>query len=146
MVFLGFKDADWCPVQEWFDALPLDHQDEIVSLLNILGNRPPGLWRRPEFDRLAGAGGISEIRMDDDIRDERGSYSYRIYGYFGPSNDQYTFLHAIDKNLSKERNDHEGKRIARERLGQVGHGATVHRFDFESGNLGPIAKGAEGKS
>ena len=127
--FLGFQSAsDDRPVQTWFDGLPDKDRDEIKDLLVHMQNITNRLWRKPEFDPLEGAGGISEIRCD--IRDERGVVNYRLYGYFGPGEREYTFLHGICK---KVRNDYDGKRIAKDRLHQIGYGATVHKFSFERG-------------
>jgi hypothetical protein len=126
--FLGFQSPEGRPVQSWFDGLPDNDRYEILDLLNTLANVTDKLWRRPEFDPLEGAGGISEIRVPD-IRSESGSVTYRIYGYFGPGNREYCFLHGTDK---KGKNDKGGKAIARDRLDELNRGeATVHKFAFE---------------
>jgi hypothetical protein len=137
--FLGFESAhEGQPVQSWFDGLPETDRDEIIDVLVQLQNAINRLWRRPEFDPLEGEGGISEIRIPD-IRSSKGVAYYRIYGYFGPSEREYTFLHATDKI---ERNDRDGKDRARDRLTQIQSGdATVHKFDFEKGPVVEIKKG-----
>lgn len=137
--FLGFQSpVDGRPVQLWFDGLPENDRFEIQDLLNYLANTTDRLWRRPEFDPLEGAGGISEIRIPL-IRSESGSVTYRIYGYFGPGVCQYCFLHGADK---KVKNDEEGKFIAKDRLGQIKRGeATAHKFVFEKGIVVEITKG-----
>jgi hypothetical protein len=85
------------------------------------------LRARPFFDPLEGADGISEIIVPD-IRDAGGVAYYRIYGFFGPEERQYTFLHATNK---RARNDRDGKNTATERLAQLQSGdATVHKFNF----------------
>jgi hypothetical protein len=126
--FLGFESAqDGRPVQVWYDRLPETHKEEIRDLLLYLEKAPSRLWRRPEFDPLIGAGGISEIRAPE-IRHAGGSVIYRIYGYFGPGEHEYTFLHATAK---KVRSDKHGKRIAKSRLDQLARGhATAHQFSF----------------
>ena len=127
-LFLGFESLlEGRPVQKWFRGLPEDHRDEIVYLLLQLQNVRDSLWRRPEFDRLKGAGGISEIIVPD-IRHAGGVACYRIYGYAGPGKHEYTFLHGTNK---KVKNDLEGKRIAKERLDQIRcDEARVHKFNF----------------
>ena len=137
-LFLGFcSDDQGRPVQSWFDGLPENDRYEILDLLNTLANVTDRLWRRPEFDPLEGAGGISEIRVPD-IRSGSGSITYRIYGYFGPGSHEYCFLHGTDK---KEKNDKGGKSIARNRLDQLKHGeATVHKFAFEKSVVVEITK------
>jgi len=118
------------PVQLWFDTLPDDDRYEILDLLNMLSNVTSKQWTRPEFDRLEGAGGISEIRVPE-LRSASGSVTYRIYGYFGPVSRQYCFLYGTDK---KVRNDEKGKRIAKNRLDELQDGAArVHEFAFLRG-------------
>src|SRR5271156_2248189 len=107
------------PVQAWYNELPDDAKDEIRDLLNYLQKLTNKLWRRPEFDGLDGAGGISELRPPDiplEITGELEVVTYRIYGYFGPSYGVYTFLHGVRKDV---RNDTHGKRIARDRLRRI---------------------------
>ncbi len=114
-------------MQTHFDSLPDAHRDEILDLLGYLQNAIQSLWRRPEFDPLDGEYGISEIRPAD-IRDDEGVTYYRIYGYFGPCEGEYTFLHLTAKRV---KNDRDGKKIARERLDRIRCGkATVHKFEF----------------
>jgi hypothetical protein len=134
--FLGFQSArEGQPVQAWYDVLPENHKGEVTDLLTYLQNVTNRLWRRPEFDPLDGEGGISEIIVPD-IRDSQGVFYYRIYGFFGPQEHEYTFLHATNK---KVRNDRHGKNIARDRLRQLQQGeaggARVHKFSFEKGPL-----------
>jgi hypothetical protein len=126
--FHGFESlSEGRPVQVWFDGLPEDHRSEIAFLLMQLENVKASLWRRPEFDPLDGAGGISEIIIPD-IRDSSGVTYYRIYGYFGPGEHKYTFLHGTDKDV---KNDIEGKKIARDQLGKIERGeAGIHKFAF----------------
>jgi hypothetical protein len=126
--FIAFESTlEGRPVQIWYDGLPANDRYEILDLLNTLANVTNSLWRRPEFDPLEGAGGISEIRVPP-LRSESGVVIYRIYGYFGPSSREYCFLHGTNKEV---RNDEQGKSIASDRLDQLGRGnATVHKFAF----------------
>jgi hypothetical protein len=126
--FLGFESTwEGRPVQKWFNGLPECHRDEIVDLLLYMQNLTKSLWRRPEFDRLDGAMGISEFIVPD-VRDSHGAFYYRLYGYFGPAEHQYTFLHGRNKDV---KNDVKGKGIAERRLGEIiRREAGVHRFDF----------------
>ena len=115
------------PVQQWFDGLPDDAKSEIAYLLAQMQNVTRSLWRRPEFDPLIGAGGISEIRVPD-IRHSEGLICYRIYGYFGPQAREYTLLHGTHKDV---KNDVDGKATAKKRLDQIADGsAGVHKFNF----------------
>lgn len=142
--FLGIESVEeGRPSQEWFDSLPDEHQGEIIAVLQYLGNVPKGLWVRPNFDPLEGAGGISEIIVPD-IRGLTGVAYYRIYGYFGPGKQEYTFLHATDK---KARNDKDGKAIAQRRLGELQRReAGTHKFDFETRPSKQIGKGSGDKN
>jgi hypothetical protein len=113
------------PVLDWMAALPPAHKFEMLFLLNTMSVATRSQWRRPEFDPLGGAGGISEIRVPD-VRDDSGIFFYRIYGFFGPDKRQYCFLHG---NSKEEKNDTEGKSIAKQRLDAISAGhATAHKF------------------
>jgi hypothetical protein len=141
--FLGFESAqDGQPVQEWFDQLPEDAKYEIVDLLNTLQKVTDRLWRRPEFDPLIGAGGISELRPGDILLNSGEKLelaTYRMYGYFGPGSGVYTLLHGVRKGV---RNDRRGKTVARNRLRQLQRGdATTHEFNFETRHHSEIAEG-----
>jgi hypothetical protein len=131
--FLGFESKEGRLVQAWFDGLHEDVKDEIrdlvVTYLSKLTNK---LWRRPEFDLLDGAGGISEIRPKEVSVEKDGEIeteTYRIYGFFPKDRRHtYVFLHGTRKGM---KNDGPGKRIARDRLRQLEQGkATVHEFSF----------------
>lgn len=120
--FLCFiSEHEGCPVQSWFDDLPDEVRDEIRDILRYLRFKTKSKWEKPTFDPLEGEGGISELRLGKISREENGvikTYTYRIYGFRGlrELDHSYIFLHGNDKNV---RNDKNGKRIARERLGQI---------------------------
>jgi hypothetical protein len=138
--FCGFESiAEGRPVQIWFNSLSEVERDEITDLLVYLQNMTASLWRRPEFDPLNGDVGISEIRVPELRLSKKGKIkkvTYRIYGFHGPTERTYTFLHATDKEV---KNDKLGKSIARARLFELRRGAaTIHKFDFE-GKLDPKA-------
>ena len=128
--FYGFKSKqEGLVVQEWFNRLEPDAQDEIINLVTHLRTRPSGQWIRPDFDPLDGEGGISELRPRD-IRTLTGNTVYRIYGFREyPTKYCYTFLNGTDKDVS---NDIKGKAIAKGRLSQLllDQGGDVHKFDF----------------
>ena len=128
--------AEGCPVQSWFDGLPLDHKDEIVDLLDYVRNTTGRPWPEKMYDPLKGAGGISEIKVEKIPCERNGKLieiTYRMYGFFGPKERKhsYTFLHAWEKNV---KNDRLGKKIAKGRLDELLRGGTdagVRQFDFE---------------
>jgi hypothetical protein len=126
--FVGYESPlEGRPVQAWYNGLDSDARYEISDLLNTLANVTHSLWRRPEFDPLKGAGGISEIRVPD-IRNVSGSITYRIYGFFGPRNREYCLLHGTDKVV---KNDKEGKSTALRRFHDLQQRrASVHKFAF----------------
>jgi Phage derived protein Gp49-like (DUF891) len=127
--FMGFHSPEAGRiVQTWFNGLPSEAKAEITDILQGLQVVTARRWRMPEFNPLKGAGGISEIRPDN-VRSDRGCETYRIYGFFGPEQRQYTLLHGT---LKTERNDRDGKRIAAERRDYViFHGdSAIHEFDF----------------
>ena len=133
--FYGFESrAEGRPVQDWFDNIPVEAQEEISDLVGHLRVRIASQWRKPEFDPLDGEGGISEIRPTN-IRSEEGCDTYRIYGWRGYPNEwSYTFLHGTKKG---EKNDREGKDFAKWRLDQIAREQfergrpAAHRFSFE---------------
>jgi hypothetical protein len=133
--FLGYESsAEGQPVQEWFDGLPEEAQEEIRDLVRYLEKTTSGKWRRPEFDPLIGDCGISELRPCDVQIEENGkvrTLTCRIYGFFGPQScvHSYTLLYGTGKRV---RNDKNGKRIACGQLERVRRGeAGVHRFRFQ---------------
>jgi hypothetical protein len=137
-LFFGVEfEAEGRLVQDWYDGIRIEAQEEITDLVAHLRVRTGSLWERPDYDPLDGEGGISEIRPRN-IRDEDGSHTYRLYGIRGyPDTMSYTFLYGSRKDV---KNDVEGKYFARERLQQLyaesfrrGEPA-VHRFDFEGSN------------
>lgn len=117
-------------VQDWFNSLSSVVREEIADIFQSLQLVTDSRWQRPEFDPLKGAGGISEV-CPNDIRCDEGSLTYRVYGYFGPNEREYTLLLGKRK---LERNDTHGKRVAKERMDRIARReATVHKFDFEAG-------------
>jgi len=128
-------------VQEWFDALDLDAQLEILNMALHLERLPMGRWRRPDYDPLDGEGGISELRPKD-VRGVDGNIIYRIYGFRShPNKNSYTFLHGTDKDV---KNDLDGKIQAKRRLGQLFRPETrVHKFDFTPKAASDTEKGQE---
>jgi hypothetical protein len=115
------------PVEDWLNSLIEDDLDEVIYLLLQLQSMTASPWRRPEFDPLRGAGGISEIRIWP-LRSPEGETYYRLYGYFGPDKREYTLLHGTDKDV---KNDVEGKMVAKDRLDKIRRSeARVHRFNF----------------
>jgi hypothetical protein len=129
-LFLSFEsDDEGQPVQVWFDNLFPEHLDLVKDRLSYLQVTPRSDWDEPYFDPLIGAGGISEIRFDR-ILCARGKFYYRIYGYFGPEEEEsYNFLHATNK---KAKNDKHGKATAKNRLDKVQNGqAKLHKFNLD---------------
>jgi hypothetical protein len=132
--FWGFKsDAEGCPVQVWFHALPEEAKEEIRDLVRYLRVKTRSKWQKPSFDPLRGSCGISELRPDDVSAEVNGrleEFTYRIYGFFGPGQHAYTFLHGTRKEAT---NDRQGKEIACRRLEAIKlKRATVHGFRFQS--------------
>jgi len=121
--FLGFETAlKNRLVQDWFDGLPEEAQDEARDNLAYLQHAAIGEWKRPRFSPLDD--GISEVRFSADGK------TYRIYGCFWLDGAQqsYTFLHGTDKKVS---NDTHGKGIAKDHLGKLKRKeATTHQFKF----------------
>src|SRR5216683_506194 len=105
--FLAFESLrEGRPLQEWFDPLPDDDKWEITDLLDALQKVTDRRWPKEVFDPLLGAGGISEIKIPN-IKCFRDSefkiVTYRIYGFFGPYKQCYTFLHGKEKDVKNDR-------------------------------------------
>jgi len=150
--FLSFESlAEGRPVQNWFDSLPDEDKWEITDLLDglqkITDRRWPDEGKDRVFDALQGAGGISEIRFPNIKCVRNGKVkiiTYRIYGFFGPYKQCYTFLHGAEKEA---KNDKPGKATAKRRLDELqrwGLAAglvSVHKFNVESNANSTTAEG-----
>jgi hypothetical protein len=111
------------PVQDWFDGLLDDAKEELRDTIRHLQHLPYHLWKKPQFDRLAGEG-VTEVRFDT------ATHVYRIYGYCGPKGQRQSFVFLLG-NDKKARNDPKGKAEAAKRLGYIERDqATVHGFEF----------------
>jgi hypothetical protein len=131
--FRGFRSRlEGHPVQAWFDSLPQDDKENIMDLLSNLMYYTSRKWPKWAFDSLKGERGISEIKVPEIRCFRNGKYvavTYRIYGYFGPGEHCYAFLHGTDKD---EKNDRVGKQIAKDRFNAIQTGiADTHEFVFE---------------
>ena len=133
--FFGVElEAEGRPVQDWYNDLHIEVQEEITDLVEHLRVKRASRWDRPDFDPLEGEGGISEIRPTN-IRGDSGSKTLRVYGIMGyPDRMSYTFLHGTGKDV---KNDRDGKNFAKYRLQQLSieslrrREPAVHKFDFE---------------
>jgi hypothetical protein len=133
--FFGIElEAEGRPVQDWYDGLSIQAQEEITDLVQHLRVKTESRWDRPDFDPLEGEGGISEIRPDN-VRGDSGSKTLRVYGIMScPADMSYTFLHGTEKEV---KNDRDGKNFAKYRLQQLTDESikrgepAVHEFDFE---------------
>ncbi|HXM22280.1 MAG TPA: hypothetical protein VN948_13570 [Terriglobales bacterium] len=124
-------------------ALPPDHKEEIVELLDYVRNTTNRPWPDKIYDPLKGAGGISEIKPTNIrcLRDGKvKEITYRMYGFFGPKgyDRTYTFLHCVEKDV---KNDRIGKQIAKGRLDEIERGsAGVHKFNLTEDVASAIAE------
>jgi len=125
--FYGYVTPAGSPdVQNWFDGLLAEEQDEAKDVLAYLQRLPSHLWVKPEFERLDHD--VSEIRFKVNVLHIQ--RIYRIYGAFWPERRRhsYTFLIGKDKKVD---NDRRGKREAIERLKRLRNGqATIKEFEF----------------
>jgi hypothetical protein len=116
-------------VQEWFDGLPEEAQDEARHTLVYLQQLPPNQWSRPEFAPLGDD--IAEIRFKVNV--EHQQHTYRIYGTFWPEGQRHSFTFLIGKD-KKVKNDKRGKKEAVKRLKKLKlpryEGGIVHEFEF----------------
>ena len=122
--FFGFQ---WLsnskPVQDWFDGLLEDAQNALRDRIGYLQHLPRHLWKKPQFDPLAGED-VTEVRF------ETATHYYRVYGYFGPKGERQSFVFLLGSD-KKTRNDKAGKREASKRRSCIERGeAKVHRFEF----------------
>jgi hypothetical protein len=143
--FFGIELEEGRPVQDWFNGLEIEAQEEISDLVEHLRVRRASRWDRPDFDPLEGEGGISEIRPTN-MRGDSGSKTLRVYGIMGyPEQMCYTFLHGTGKDV---KNDRDGKDFAKHRLKQLSGEferrgkPAVHEFDFEGKSYATAESGA----
>ena len=111
-------------VQEWFDGLLEEEQDEARDVLVYLRSQPVNLWSKPEYFPLGD--GLSEIRFKVNSLNR----VYRIYGFFWPKGERfsYTLLLGRDKKVGNPK--HEIAE-ARKRKSRVETGkASTHEFEF----------------
>jgi phage-related protein len=111
-------------VQDWFDGLPEEAQDEIRDVIGYLEHRPSAQWSGPQFKALGG--GLSELR----IKCNELNKTYRIYGFYWPKGQRhsYTLLLGRDK---KVKNADADVSQARDRLSEIEQKvATTHEFEF----------------
>jgi hypothetical protein len=126
--FYGYRTPAGGPdVQEWFDGLQEEEQDEVRDRLGYLQKLAPGAWGKPVFEPLGDE--ISELRIKVNVPHLKAVY--RIYGAFWPEGRRYSYTLLLGKD-KKVDNDRRGKREAIERLKRLRRGeATTHEFEFE---------------
>jgi hypothetical protein len=134
--FYGYRTPAGGPdVQEWFDGLQEEEQDEVRDRLGYLQKLPPGAWGKPIFEPLGDE--ISELRIKVNVPHLKAVY--RIYGAFWPEGRRYSYTLLLGKD-KKVDNDRRGKREAIKRLKRLRRGeATTHEFKFERGTDREIA-------
>ncbi|SRR6266700_766852 len=122
-LFFGYETpAGNRPVRDWIRSLTNDELDELFDVLVYMRVRPNSEWPSPQnFKPLEDE--LSEVRFSTE------DHWYRIYGFFWPARQNYTFLHCTGK---KVKNDRDGKKLAKDRRDQLLNGlARVHPFSFE---------------
>lgn len=91
-VLPGGRDA----LTDWYDRQTDSVQGALDVLLEYLEQRTRDEWRRPEFDLLSGKmRDIGELRFKADRK------QYRILGFFGPLQSEFTLLIGASKKGSQ---------------------------------------------
>jgi hypothetical protein len=99
-------------IDDWYYRQSDDVQSALDVALEYLIQRPREEWRRPEFDLLSGKlREIGEIRLKVDKQ-------YRILGFFGPRQSEFTLLIGASKKGSNY-NPRGALDTALERMDQV---------------------------
>lgn len=78
-------------IDDWYSRQSEDVQGAFDVALEYLAQRSRGEWRRPEFDLLSG-----KMRVLGEIR-FRVDKQYRILGFFGPAQSEFTMLIGASK-------------------------------------------------
>jgi hypothetical protein len=114
-------------VQEWFDALLEEEQDEARDTIAYLQSQPVQLWVKPDHFPLGD--GLSEIRFKVNSLNRE----YRIYGFFWPKGKRfsYTFLLGRDKKVGNPKHDIAEARKRKDRI-ESGK-ASTYEFEFQKG-------------
>jgi hypothetical protein len=134
--FYGYMTrAEGRTVQEWFDALSEDEQDETRDTIGYLQHVRLDQWKYPQFEHLGE--GLSEIRF----RVSSLNLTVRIYGTFWPVGKRFSYTFLLGGN-KKVTNDKLGKKEARRRKGLLEKGeSTVHEFKFSNESNSEVKKG-----
>jgi hypothetical protein len=95
------------PIDRFIADLGPEAENDLTAILEELIVLERRFWTRPQFDQLHGDRyrGMGEIRFDGERK------AYRLFGYFGPFQMHFTFLHGCEKKRSlKSEMDHAAKR------------------------------------
>jgi len=114
-------------VQEWFNALLEEEQDEARDRIGYLQSQPLRLWAKPEYFPLGD--GLSEIRFKVNSLNRE----YRIYGCFWPKGKRfsYTLLLGRGKKTGNPKHDIAEARKRKDRV--EGGKVSTHEFKFQKG-------------
>jgi hypothetical protein len=94
--FHGYVTPSGVPdVQRWIDDLEGGARDELEDVVAYLRISHVGDWKRPYFGPMRG--GLHEIRFN------HANVEYRIFGTFGPEQQQFSMLVGATKTHGKGR-------------------------------------------
>lgn len=79
------------PVDRFVKELGPEAENNLTATLELLQAVERKHWLRPQFDVLHGYSGMGEVRFDGDDK------TYRLFGYFGPGQLQFTLLAGHEK-------------------------------------------------
>ena len=95
------------PISRFLLALGPEAENDLAAILDNLRVLERKYWTRPQFDVLHGKNyqGMGEFRFNGEGK------AYRIFGYFGPQREHFTFLLGCEKKRDlKHEMDEASKR------------------------------------
>jgi hypothetical protein len=113
------------PIDRFIDDLGPEAENDLSAILEDLQVMERRLWNRPQFDVLHGKNykGMGEIRFDGENK------TYRLFGWFGPQVQLFTFLLGCEKKRNLK---HEMDEAAKRKSFAEKNERLLYEFTFET--------------
>lgn len=112
------------PICRFISELGPEAENDLSAILENLSVLKREYWIRPQFDVLHGKSyhGMGEVRFNGEDK------TYRLFGYFGPHQLQFTFLRGCEKKGSLR---HEMDEAAKRKKLAETHESLLYAFTFD---------------
>ena len=113
------------PIDRFVAELGPEAENDLTAVLENLRVLDRKYWTRPQFDVLHGKKykNMGEVRFDGEGK------TYRVFGYFGPKQLQFTFLLGCEKKRGLR---HEMDEAAKRKRFAEGNGGLLYVFTFKA--------------